>query len=103
MSGIARCAEITHSTARVDLADDASSNQFGSILGILDDPDKLMTDGSIKAGVTARDLEIGIAHTGSENTNQRLSTFFRHWDGGNMYASIIDPQGFHTFVEPKIS
>src|SRR6476661_2472749 len=79
MTRITGAAECASSAARVDLTDNATTDQT-SVLACFDNADELMSDRSVKAGVTTRDLEIRVADARQEHTDQSLVGLVRFVD-----------------------
>jgi hypothetical protein len=68
--------------AGVNLTYDALANEI-SVAALFDNADKFMPDRSVKAGVAARDFQIGVANAGQENTNQGFLPVLRFLDLSN--------------------
>ena len=72
MAGIAGLAESAFAASGVDLTYDPLADQLGPIFGRLDGPDKLVTESSAKAGVTADYLKVGVTNTGNMHPDKRF-------------------------------
>jgi hypothetical protein len=71
MTWITGSAKFAVSASDVYLPNHAPAN-LCCIRALFDDADKLVSDRSVEAGVTTRDLEIGIANPGEQHAHKRL-------------------------------
>src|ERR1041385_196805 len=95
MSGIARKAERTLATARVDFTHYPFPNEL--LIGTLFHyADELMSDRSFEAGISSRDFKIGVADSGEQHADQRFLVGCRFGDLANGEGSLVDAKGKHN-------
>jgi hypothetical protein len=69
VTGISGTAQLTFSTSGINLSDNSAT--YGRAFSrLFDNAYELMTNRSVKPGIPARDLEVGIANTGKQHTHQ---------------------------------
>ena len=69
-------------TARVYLADDSPCHKL-LVIAFFNNADELVSDGSVEAGIAARDFKVGVADARQENTHQCLVCIVRLLDPTN--------------------
>jgi hypothetical protein len=84
-----------NSAARVYLADHAFADKVGPVVGAFNDADEFVSDRSVKTGVTAGDLKIGIADSGEGDADERLIRRGRPSDIGQQEFAVFDAESFH--------
>jgi hypothetical protein len=88
MSGIARKAERTLATARVDFTHYPFPNEL--LIGTLFDyADELMSDRSFEAGISSRDFKIGVADSREQHADQSFLIGGRFGDLANSEAFVV--------------
>jgi hypothetical protein len=96
MSRVATAAELATSATNVDLTNDALAHP--RVIGsVFNHTDKFVTDGAFEVCIATGDLEIRVADSGQENTNDCFCSSLWFLDLLNSEIAFFYPQGFHLW------
>src|SRR5215813_12449659 len=101
MARISGSAQFAVSAAGVDFADYPLPG--GELAGrhsrkFFNDANELVTQGALKAGVTARYFQIGVANSGKRNAHQGFTVSLRPGHFGEMKLPVFVAKSFHDVV-----
>jgi hypothetical protein len=105
-------ARITGSAARaipttgVDLSHHPLAHQLRPVRGGFDYADEFVANGSTEAGVTADDLQVGVADPREGDPNESFTRSFRSRDFGDSQSIIRKTERFHLtddYTEKNVS
>lgn len=96
MSRIAGEAEIADAASRIDLADNPAANEFGGVRRGFDHADKLVAESALKTGVSASDLEVGVADAGTQYPDTRFAFATGTGDVVERKTAICNAKSFHS-------
>src|SRR5206468_2450677 len=95
VSRIAGNAPLARSAAGIDLTDDPFPDDVRPVVGPLGDTDELVPDRAFKTGITAHDLDVGIADSGLDDANQSLVRVVGHRNVVKRELPADGPECFH--------
>ena len=96
MPRIASATKIANAASGIDLADDTlAGHQRPNVRQALDHADKLMSNRSLKTGIAARNLQIGVADSRKRHADDGLAIADRLWHGRDLQSTILITKSLH--------